>query len=86
MDKSLERMSDDIEKGDIAADPLFEGEGSNACMNCDYKNQCGFVDGENGERKKVRRKMKDEDIWEFLKKAVSEAVCPDEENGGKADA
>ena len=86
VDKSLERMSDDIEKGDITADPLFEGEGSNACMNCDYKNQCGFVDGENGERKKVRRKMKDEDIWEFLKKAVSEAVCPDEENGGKADA
>ncbi len=86
VDKSLKRMSDDIGKGDITADPLFGGESSNACMLCDYKNQCGFVDGENGERKKVRRKMKDEEIWEFLKKSVSEEVCPDEENGGKTDA
>ncbi len=86
VDKSLARMTDDIGRGDITADPLFAGEGSNACMTCEYKGQCGFIDGENGERIRIRKKMKDEDIWESLKKEVGEEQRPDSENGGEADA
>ena len=86
VDRALVKMSDDIGRGDIKADPLFASESSNACMYCEYKDQCGFIDGENGERRRVRQKIKDADIWEIMKKEESGADQPAEEIGGKADA
>ncbi len=86
VDRSLAEMSDDIGTGDISADPLFSGENDYACRTCDYKDQCGFRDGENGEQMRVRRKMKDEGIWELLKNGEDCEACPAADNGGEADA
>ena len=86
VDKTLAGMSEDIGTGDIAADPLFAGENDDACRTCEYKDQCGFTDGENGERRRIRKKMKDEEIWEFLKGGSDSEALSGEENGGEADA
>ena len=86
VDTSLAGMSDDIGTGDISADPLFAGESDYACRTCEYKDQCGFRDGENGERMRIRRKMKDEDIWKLLKNGADSKACPAADNGGEADA
>ncbi len=86
VDKSLAGMSDDIGTGDICADPLFAGENDYACRTCDYKDQCGFRDGENGEQMRIRRKMKDEEIWELLENGFDGEACPAAEDGGETDA
>lgn len=86
VDASLLRISDDIGKGNINADPLFSGAGKNACMFCDYKDQCGFVDGENGESIRIRRKIKDDEIWDALENEMKGDPDTDVKNGGSSDA
>ena len=67
VDRTIVSASKDIVKGDICAAPLFSGETKNACRYCDYKDQCGFIDGENGENIRIRRKMKTDEIWDLMK-------------------
>ena len=66
IDKKITSMSDEILSGNIEADPFFKSESENACTFCDYKDCCGFKDGENGETCSSAASMKSEDIWKLL--------------------
>ena len=76
-------MAESIARGEITADPLYSGESDNACIYCDYRNQCGFRDGEHNEAFRRRVKLKAEEVWERLEE---ECGNEKEENHGGTES
>lgn len=64
--KTLSSMADELRHGSIAADPLYQTQQENACMNCDYFEACHFSQGENGESCRFRPKLSDKKVWELM--------------------
>ena len=69
IEKRLCEMAEGIRNGEISADPLKIGSsdnGKDACKYCDFRNACGFADGENGENVREFEKKTDEEVWEMM--------------------
>lgn len=44
----LRDFAETLLRGEIEPEPYFRSQSSNACVYCDFKESCGFKDGENG--------------------------------------
>ncbi len=64
--KYLAEMSEQLQRGSIAADPYYRSQQENACLHCDYFNICHFSDGENGENCRFQPKLKADVVWSKL--------------------
>lgn len=62
----LGTMAGEIRAGSIEASPMYVSALNNACSYCDFKGDCGFVNGENGESCRYTPGLKPEEVWERL--------------------
>ncbi|MBO6014488.1 MAG: PD-(D/E)XK nuclease family protein [Oscillospiraceae bacterium] len=81
VDRTLSEMADSIARGEITADPLYSGESENACVYCDYKNQCGFRDGEHDEVFRRRVNLNAEEVWARLNEELGREHGKEKEHG-----
>ena len=83
VDRTLTEMAESLARGDISADPLYENENEHACQYCDYKNRCGFRDGQRGERVRKRLELRADEFWSQLEKeSGTEDTGKEEAHGG----
>ena len=65
IETNLEKLSEEMFKGEIKAFPYYKSSTDNACVYCDFKDACFF--GESmGEQTNYIRKMDVEDAWEII--------------------
>lgn len=62
----LSGMASQIREGKIEADPYYEDENNTACTYCDFRECCGFMDGERGESCRELDKLKDDEVWDKM--------------------
>lgn len=65
-EQSLTDMTEEVSRGCIDANPSWQSDSENACLNCPYHPVCRFEEGKNGESSRVIRKMTDAEVWEQL--------------------
>lgn len=66
----LGEMACGIRDGNIDADPCRKGSEGPACMYCDFRDSCGFSDGENGESFRKLKRLSSDAVWDRI-----EEVC-----------
>lgn len=59
----LAEMAEALHDGSIEASPLVYGENDGPCRHCDYKSICAFSDGENGDCRRDRYSLDDDQVW-----------------------
>ena len=62
--KKLLEMGQELRRGSCEADP-YQYKNRDFCEWCDYRAACRF-DESAGDRKRVLRKLKDEEVWEKI--------------------
>ena len=67
----LRNMAGQLRAGSIAADPYFRSQSENACLHCDYRDACRFVDGRGGEKCRYIGKIDPENVWAMMEEAES---------------
>jgi len=67
IDTLLTRMSREIRRGEVGADPCYRNQRDNACMYCEYGSVCHF--GDAAARGKIRylRKLGNQETWEKMR-------------------
>ena len=94
-EQTLVGMGEELKKGSIRANPVWQSARDNACVTCEYASVCGFSEGEHGERSRRQPELKEEEAWELLRARAageqpSEREAPEEvtavpETSGEAD-
>ena len=66
IDRTLQKLAAELKGGSIAASPYYKSKEKNACSYCDYKEICFFEDGKGGEKRRVLKPMKADEVWEQM--------------------
>lgn len=69
---TLTEMGEELLHGSISADPLYRDARNNACLRCEFGSVCRFREGENGESSRPMAELKDEEVWELLRRRAEE--------------
>lgn len=64
--RMLRGMAKELRAGSITADPFFRSHTDNACLHCDYRDACSFVDGHGGEKSRFFAKYEPEQVWAMM--------------------
>ena len=64
--RTLSGMAKELRAGSISADPFFRSQSDNACLRCDYRGACRFVEGRGGERSRFLPKYSPEEVWALM--------------------
>ncbi len=68
VDRRLSEMEAGIREGSIPADPYYRNSKSASCTWCEFRDTCGFTDGQNGEKLRILPDLKDDALWDLLAK------------------
>ena len=66
IEQTLQKLAAELGGGSIAAAPSFKSLQNNACVYCQYKEMCGFEDGERGEHCRPMRNLPTEQVWTLM--------------------
>ncbi len=66
IEKTLQKLAAELGGGSIAAAPGFKSAQNNACAYCQYKEMCGFEDGERGEHCRPMKNLPTEQVWTLM--------------------
>lgn len=66
IDRTLQQLAAELGGGSIAAAPYYKNGSSNACQYCQYKDMCGFEDGERGEHCRRQPDIPTDKVWEMM--------------------
>ena len=64
--RQLRDMARQLRAGSIAADPYYRDQSHNACLHCDYRDACHFVEGRGGEKSRFMPKYSPEQVWTLM--------------------
>ena len=71
--RTLRGMARELRAGSITADPYFRSQSDNACLRCDYRDACRFVDGHAGEKSRYLAKYSPEQVWAMMEEGETHA-------------
>ena len=71
--RTLRGMARELRAGSITADPYFRSQSDNACLHCDYRDACRFVDGRAGEKSRYLAKYSPEEVWAMMEEGENHA-------------
>lgn len=66
IEQTLQKLAAELGGGSIAAAPGFKSRQDNACSYCQYKEMCGFEDGERGEHCRHMKNLPTEQVWTMM--------------------
>ena len=66
IEQTLQKLAAELGGGSIAAAPCFKSAQNNACAYCQYKEMCGFEDGERGEHCRPLKNLPTEQVWTMM--------------------
>lgn len=66
IEQTLQKLAAELGGGSIAAAPGYKSAQNNACVYCQYKEMCGFEDGERGEHCRPMKNMPTEQVWTLM--------------------
>lgn len=66
IEQTLRKLAAELGGGSIAAAPSFKSAQNNACAYCQYKEMCGFEDGERGEHCRPMKNLPTEQVWTMM--------------------
>ena len=72
VDHLLEKIAVEMGKGNIDADPNYQGEQKNACLYCPFASACHFEEGRGSDRREYIASVKEQDFWEELDRICGE--------------
>lgn len=73
VDTLLHQILDEVQQGNIDADPCCKSEDESFCQFCDWAGACHFEDGRDRDHLNYILPMKDEEFWEMLDQEGEEA-------------
>ena len=68
VDRLLHQITQEIQAGNIDADPVFQTPELGACRYCQWAGACHFEEGRGRDRRHYRGKLSSEEFWEILEK------------------
>lgn len=66
VDHLLEEIAEEMGRGNIDADPNYQGESKNACLYCPYAAACQFEEGRGSDRREYIASVCEADFWDAM--------------------
>ena len=66
IDRTLQQLAAELGGGKIAAEPYYKSGQKNACVYCQYKEMCGFEDGQRGEHCRRLPDYSTKTVWDMI--------------------
>ena len=66
IDRTLQQLAAELGGGKIAAEPYYKSGQKNACVYCQYKEMCGFEDGQRGEHCRRLPDYSTQTVWNMI--------------------
>lgn len=72
VDHLLRQIAVEMGRGNIDADPSYQGESKNACLYCPYASACHFEEGRGSDRRKYIASVKAQEFWDAVDRTSTE--------------
>lgn len=72
VDRLLHQIAQELQSGNIDADPCSRGPQDSACTYCEFASACYFEDGRGRDRTRYLQKTDEETFWQFIEKTEGE--------------
>lgn len=68
VERRLSDMEAGLREGSIEANPYLRKSNQDSCTCCEFRDICGFTNGQNGEMLRALPDLKEEELWNLLEK------------------
>ncbi|MBE6970917.1 MAG: ATP-dependent nuclease subunit B [Ruminococcaceae bacterium] len=79
VDRLLHQIANELQQGNVDADPCSRGPQDSACTYCEFASACYFEDGRGQDRTRYLKKTENDEFWQHVARQIGEEVSHGED-------